>query len=311
LSATDKRQRLFTVLSRSELGGAIDAFLVDCQARALSARTVALYREKLRAVERFAQAHNLSALQDLTPDWLRRFLVQLTEHGHNPGGVHVHYRTVRTFLRWAWQEYDLPEPVPIARVRAPKVPQLQLAPVPIPDLRAMLSTCDRSFVGERDRAILLSLLDTGARSSEFLALDVQDVNMSTGAVLIRHGKGGKHRVVFLGAKARRALLRYLRRRRGEASGALWVSVQTGGRLQYHALRRAIARRAKMAGVPAPSLHSFRRAFALACLRGGMDVYSLQKLMGHADLSVLRRYLAQTEADLQEAHQRAGPVDNLL
>jgi site-specific recombinase XerD len=58
-------------------------------------------------------------------------------------------------------------------------------------------------------------------------------------------------------------------------------------------------------------HAFRRAFALASLRGGMDVYSLQRLMGHADLSVLRRYLAQTEGDLQAAHQKAGPVDRLL
>ncbi|NLF02023.1 MAG: site-specific integrase, partial [Anaerolineales bacterium] len=61
----------------------------------------------------------------------------------------------------------------------------------------------------------------------------------------------------------------------------------------------------------PTLHSFRRAFALACLRNGIDVYSLQRLMGHADLSVLRRYLAQTEADLQQAHAQGGPVDRLL
>lgn len=52
-------------------------------------------------------------------------------------------------------------------------------------------------------------------------------------------------------------------------------------------------------------------FALTCLRAGMDVYSLQKLMGHSDLSVLRRYLQQTEADLKAAHEKAGPVDNLL
>lgn len=60
-----------------------------------------------------------------------------------------------------------------------------------------------------------------------------------------------------------------------------------------------------------SLHSFRRAFALCSLRAGMDIYSLQKLMGHADLGVLRRYLAQTERDLAEAHRRSGAVDNLL
>ena len=62
-------------------------------------------------------------------------------------------------------------------------------------------------------------------------------------------------------------------------------------------------RAARAGVPPPTLHSFRRAFALACLRNGAAAYSPQPLMGHADLSVLRRYLAHTEADLQRAHER--------
>jgi integrase/recombinase XerD len=80
---------------------------------------------------------------------------------------------------------------------------------------------------------------------------------------------------------------------------------------YGGLRQIIRRRAEKAGIDPPPLHAFRRAFALASLRGGMDVYSLQRLMGHADLSVLRRYLAQTEADLQAAHERAGPVDHLL
>jgi integrase/recombinase XerD len=173
----------------------------------------------------------------------------------------------------------------------------------------MLATCERhTFAGDRDRAILLCLLDTGCRASEFVALDVGDVNMSTGAVIIRKGKGGKFRTAFMGASTRREVLRYLRHR-ADAGGPLWVTM-AGARLTYAGLRQVVRPRAVAAGVLVPSLHSFRQAFALACLRGGMDVYSLQKLMGHADLSVLRRYLAQTEADLQAAHQRAGPVDNL-
>ena len=58
-------------------------------------------------------------------------------------------------------------------------------------------------------------------------------------------------------------------------------------------------------------HTSQRASPLACLRNGVDVYSLQRLMGHADLSVLRRCLAQTEGDLKRAHERGGPVDRLL
>jgi site-specific recombinase XerD len=181
--------------------------------------------------------------------------------------------------------------------------------MPLSDLKAMLATCERrTFTGDRDRALLLALLDTGCRASEFLNLDLSEVNLSTGAVIIRKGKGRKFRTAFLGAKTRRELVRYLRHR--EDTGPLWVTVQ-GTRLKYAGLRQIVRRRAVKAGVPVPSLHSFRRAFALTCLRAGMDVYSLQKLMGHSDLSVLRRYLQQTEADLRAAHQKAGPVDRML
>jgi integrase/recombinase XerD len=74
----------------------------------------------------------------------------------------------------------------------------------------------------------------------------------------------------------------------------------------------VRRRALKAGLDKePSLHSFRRAFAIGALRGGVDLMSLQRLLGHADLSVIRRYLAQTEDDLQAAHRKGSPVDNLL
>jgi integrase/recombinase XerD len=72
----------------------------------------------------------------------------------------------------------------------------------------------------------------------------------------------------------------------------------------------LRRRSHDAGVKTPGPHSFRRAFAILSLRGGMDIYSLQRLMGHETLDVLRRYLAQTEHDLQAAHQKSGPIDHL-
>lgn len=73
----------------------------------------------------------------------------------------------------------------------------------------------------------------------------------------------------------------------------------------------VQKRARVAGVQAPPLHAFRRAFAIGALRAGVDLVSLQRLLGHADLSVIRRYLAQTEEDLARAHAKGSPVDNLL
>ena len=171
----------------------------------------------------------------------------------------------------------------------------------------MLDTCERNFTGIRDKAILLSLLDTGARAQELLDITLSDVNPISGKITIRQGKGGKYRAVFLGKASRKALRKYLQVRNAK-NERLWITV-TGDSLTYWGLREVIRRRAKKALVPVPGLHDFRRAFALECLRNGVDVYSLQKLMGHADLQVLRRYLAQTTEDIQRAHQQSSPVDN--
>ena len=73
----------------------------------------------------------------------------------------------------------------------------------------------------------------------------------------------------------------------------------------------MTRRARQAHVDAPSLHDFRRAFALAMLRNGTNIFTLAKLMGHKGITVLQRYLRETRQDTEIAHRQASPVENGL
>ena len=301
------------IRQKTNLDRELGAFLIDRRARGLSPGTLRFYTQKLHPLHRYLQSQGILNVESITAPIVRRFLLEFSVT-HNPGGVHAVYRAVKAFLRWYELEAE-PEgwKNPMPKVRAPKVPQEALEPISLEDLRAMLATCKGKSLGDRrDKALMLALVDTGLRASELTGLNVADVDMRTGAVMVRHGKGGKFRSVFLGSKARRALVSYLRMRAEvDDKAALFVTVM-GGRLTYSGLRDIVRRRASKAGIsPAPTLHSFRRAFAIACLRNGVDVYSLQRLMGHADLSVLRRYLAQTQEDLRRAHEKAGPVDNML
>jgi integrase/recombinase XerC/integrase/recombinase XerD len=214
---------------------------------------------------------------------------------------------MKTFLYWWEDEVEIYEwSNPIRKVKPPKLPVAPIEPVPLDDIKAMTETCDKSFTGLRDKAILLALLDTGARAQEFLDVNLDDFNQVSGEIIIQHGKGGKYRVVFLGKSARKAVRAYLRNRSDQCR-VLWVSL-TEEPLTYWGLREIIRRRSQSAKVETPSLHSFRRAFAINMLRAGVDVFSLQKLMGHADLQVLRRYLAQTTEDIARAHRIGSPVD---
>lgn len=303
LPAKGREHSLFLV-PRPAMDRDVRAFLVDCQARNLSANTLRIYGVGLRAFQSWVGQCQAA---DVTTFQIRQYLVEM-QSTHNAGGVHGAYRVLKTFFHWLVVEGDIAQS-PLVNVRAPRLPLDPLEPVPLSDVQKMLEVCGgRSFQADRDRAILLALLDTGCRASEFLALNMDDLDLTTGTVIIRRGKGAKFRTAFLGAKVRRELMRYLRHRK--ESGPLWLTV-SGRRLSYAGLREIMRRRAAEAGVPVPGLHSFRRAFALGCLRANMDVYSLQKLMGHADLSVMLRYLRQTDDDLRAAHARSGPVDHLL
>jgi len=198
---------------------------------------------------------------------------------------------------------------PIKKVKAPKVNIQPLEPAEIGDIRAMISTCDNDLFGARDKAIFLALVDTGARAREFLDINLEDMNIATGAILIRAGKGGKPRSVFIGKATRKAIRQYLRTRKDE-SVALWVT-KDGERLRYGGLRSMLKRRSILAKVNAPTIHSFRRLFALTMLRNDVDIFSLQRLMGHSDIQVLRRYLAQDDKDSYAAHVKGAPVDGLM
>jgi integrase/recombinase XerD len=311
MATTTKNQRTISVLEQeTNLHTWAEAFLVDRKVGGCSPGTLSFYREKLTKFLDYCEAQVITNVLEITPNFIRQYLLYLDDVGHNPGGVHAHFRTLRTFLNW-WEDEFEPDAWknPICKVKAPKLAIQPLEPVELDVVRAMLHTCERgTFFGVRDKAILLALLDTGVRAQEFININIDDVDTVRGAILIRQGKGGKPRTVFLGNKSRKALRTYLRSRQ-DNSTALWVS-KRNERLTYWGLRQIIRRRAEKAVVEEPSLHSFRRYFAITMLRNGTDLVTLSRLLGHTDLQVLERYLKQIPDDLQEAHQNSGPVDNL-
>jgi len=290
----------------------LDAFLIDRKAAGLADGSLQFYRQKIKLFTDYCEAQAVKQIGQITPSFLRQFLLYLEQSSHNPGGRHAAFRTIRAFFLWYEDEV---EPRgwsnPIRKVKAPRVPVEPLEPISFDSVRQMVRACPHNtFTGDRDAAILLCLLDTGVRANEFLSINLEDINQARGDILIRQGKGHKPRTVYIGKQSKRALRRYLNHRTDECP-ALWVTHPRFGsnRLTYSGLTEILTRRADVAKVEEPSLHDFRRAFALSMLRNGINIFTLAKLMGHEGISVLQRYLKQTNLDTEEAHRRAGPVDN--
>jgi len=199
-----------------------EAFLRARRAEGRADETIAFYRERLEAFARFCAAHAVDTVERIDADLIRAYLIQLAADGHNPGGVHGHFRTLKTFLRWYEGEIDDPTfRNPIRKVKTPTLPHDIIDPVALSAVRRMVATCEHNRDGLRDKAILLTLLDAGPRAAELQSFDLSDLNQLTGELVIRKGKGRKGRSVFLGRLVRRAVRAYLRLR-GSAAGPLFL-----------------------------------------------------------------------------------------
>ncbi len=167
--------------------------------------------------------------------------------------------------------------------------------------RRVLDLCH----SRRDRAFLLFLADTGLRRAEALALNWGDIDFVIGGVKIARGKGGKPRTVVIGAKTRQAVLAYRRSLPHSPAGVdpVWQS-RSGNRLAVGGVRTLMIRLSRKSGIR-NTPHMFRRTFATMSVRQGMDMISLQRLMGHADISMTARYTDLLDEDLVAAHTKHG------
>ncbi len=165
------------------------------------------------------------------------------------------------------------------------------------------------------QAIIITLLNTGLRASEVCALTLNNVDLKSGRMKIRHGaeggaKGGKGRTVYLGKVARKAVWHYLANREDGENPKAPLFISAGDRpFTKDSLRVLITRLGDRAGVMKTYPHKFRHTFTITYLRSGGDLFTLQSLPGHGSLDMVRHYARTTEVDVEQVHRKASLADN--
>jgi site-specific recombinase XerD len=307
---SSNQQSIKKIIAQNDLNDLIVDFLVTKKTENVTPGTIRFYQEKFDQFLPYCHRNGVYTIEGLDTQFLREFFLYLMDD-HTPGGVHCYYRVIKTFLLW-YEEEEEPDDWknPIKKIKPPKLINEPLIPVSETVIRALLDTCKpKEFFGERDRLIILMLCDTGARANELLSMQLDDIDYKDLSVLIRQGKGRKPRNVYFDTITRKTLKNYLKLRTDD-NPYLIINEQEE-KLKYYGLREMIRRRSVRAGVDTPTIHSFRRYFAITMLRSGVDIYTLQKLMGHEDIQVLRVYLKHVEGDLKNAHERHSPVNKLF
>lgn len=216
---------------------------------------------------------------------------------------------VRRFAAWLTEEGEIPVD-PFLGVKAPKLDERVVEPLTDDELRALIKACappkgtnaKEAMRHRRDEAIVRLMLETGLRAGETAALQVADVDLMEGVVVVRRGKGGKGRVVPIGPEASLALDRYVRLRRSHRlaeSADLWLG-DRGKRFTYDALHKTLSERAALAGLKGFHPHKLRHTAAHRWLAAGGSESGLMAVAGWTRPDMLMRYTkAQASARAAE------------
>lgn len=305
------------------LSTALEGFFITRTAEGYSPGTLMAYSWSLKLLTRFLNDPPVETIKH--QDLLNFFAWIQTDYKPLSGSsIENIWKAVRSFYNWASVELGIERPdnnLPRPRYTSP-----QIQPFTAEEIQALLKACERTTpadterrskftmrrpTAKRDKALILLLLDTGLRVSEAARLTIQDVNMTTGEINIKpwgSGRKTKGRTVFIGKTTRSALWRYLTTRDSHPSAPLFLTELGDGPLNRDSIRLLITRLSKHAGVNHAHPHRFRHTFAIQFLRNGGDVFSLQRLLGHSTLEMVKNYLALADSDSQAAHQRASPAD---
>lgn len=271
---------------------------------------------------RFEEMVGDRPVSEIGADDVRRFLYQLAEMGLGDKSRANAWTALSSFWSWAEVELDIPHVIR-GRVKRPRYSRKRIVPYAEDEVVLMIKACDltdtwRSSTGrlvqskrptaERDRLMIIVLLDTGVRASELCNLELRDYDNGDGRLTVRHGKGDKERDVYLGARGQKALWKYLLKRKGDPGSAPLFPSRSGAALERNNLRKTLQRIGRRAGVAGVTVHRFRHTFAINFLRNGGNVLALQELLGHEKLDTVRIYARLAEVDLRRAQQAASPAD---
>jgi integrase/recombinase XerD len=286
--------------------------------RGASPHTVAAYRRDLRRYVEFLHGRGIDDLALVGPDQVADFAGDLRQSALAPASAARITVAVRSLHRFAADD-GLTATDPARQVRPPRSGRRLPKGLSLAEVQALLDTpLVETPLGLRDAALLELLYGTGARISEVVGLDVDDVSRLADAPaeepvgLRLFGKGSKERWVPVGSYAREALRAYLARARpglvarGRGTPALLVNSR-GGRLSRQSGWTILRTAAERAGISAEvSPHTLRHSYATHLLEGGADVRVVQELLGHASVTTTQIYTMVTVDHLREVYRSAHP-----
>lgn len=318
----------------TQLSEAIELFMSDKRRQNFSENTLSDYAVTFRKLISFLQDDprytNDPEFTEITPNVIRSFLDSLK--GVSAKTVLNRYCALSSLWTWAVDEGDLCQVHIMRKVKPPRPDKRAIVPFTRAEVKQVLGvlTASKPFTkkdGEasqareldaltaaRNRAIIYFLLDTGVRASEICGIRVKHVRPGEqggylAEIPAEAAKMKRGRLVAISAITWRLVRAYLDARVATGPEDYLFTTNEGGQMKRDTIRQMMDHIKQRTGIREVNAHRFRHTFAITYLRNGGDTFSLQAMLGHTTLDMVKRYLAIATADIERVHLKASPVSN--
>ena len=316
----------------------IDEFMVFCRSRQLREKTMTSYEQTLRLFQRWcAERMKIQTVDKVSESVIRRYINDLQERGKysfyadeakkdtnhpdrrrdfrqpvSPITINNYIRNLRVFFNWLDRDYML-QKNPMKKVRQLKVNRKAKEYISDDEFKRLIAKLDKSYFPEhRDFAMIMLMIDSGMRLGECSCLLVEDIDLTARKAFLRAEitKGRRDRVVFFSPKTETILRRWIQYKdRYVETGYMFPVKKTGASIQVSNFETNFKHYLRRVGLNEQvSPHCLRNNFAKRCLMGGMDIYTLSKILGHSSVTVTEQaYLDLNDEDIGKRYQNFSPV----
>lgn len=291
---------------KMSIENAYDLF-IKSRETACSKATIGIYKfQKKQIVNPLIT--NAECMEDISPDMIRNLLKDFGK-SHNTGGTFRLYSSIRAFLNWYWDEYELETKNPIKKVTCKKPSISPIPGISREEINKMLRSIDKtSKFPERDRVFINLLADTGIRKSSIVNLKFCDVDVDNCNIVVYEKDQNYHTKPF-GRETQRLIRKYLRCLSGnKPDDCFWVN-RLGAKFTASGIEQMMERTADVAGIPRYGFHAYRRFYGLELYKTTHDIYFVSRALDHKSIEVTKRYLALDDAEDAEAIRAMSPMDN--
>ena len=286
-----------------------DYFIRKCEIRNLSPRTISWHKDNFRVFQQFLNSKEIYTMSDITLKIMEEFIFHLKDDRKcKDVTINSYLRGLRVFLYFCMEENYMPK-YKISLLKVTKEIKKTYTDIELNTLlkKPSLKTCE--FSEYKIWVLSNYLLATGNRITSALNIKIADLDFDNGTIQVNTTKNRKAQIIPMSTALSIVLKEYLIYRKGELNDYLFCD-KFGAKPDRRTYQKMIAKYNNAKGILKTSAHLYRHTFAKKWILNGGDIFRLQKILGHSDLSMVKEYVNMFGNDIAIDFNKYNPLDNM-